>query len=217
MTQFFRLQSPEGEWCMPSRSWTITATRQGLLCIDCGRVLSSRYPTPIDVQYNRAMRDCHVLETSVANLALIRQDVLQALSPYCDDLAVGAALDNNGAISTTHRVGLPNPRLIVTERDVRPIRKIVVCPTCNTIRVYAGSEEPGYLLSYEIGDRDCVFDRIGSIYVSDRIAKALPVKSLRPLILQEFDVRDEPLDGLRYPTDPPWVKGRDASKNWSGE
>jgi hypothetical protein len=57
-------------------------------------------------------------------------------------------------------------------------------------------------------------DRIGCIFVSESVANSLELSNIHPLFLQEMEVKEKPVDGLRYPSDPPWVEGRDATIHW---
>ncbi len=219
--KYYQLQQPEHRGCPPSPEWLREQIKEGLLCTVCERIAPGWFPKPIDVEYLR-FESYHLLEPSQTNIALIDRRVLERLRPYLPPVAVGRALDGAGAVIETHATIYPmtfstrldDPPPVVTLRDEPPHREIMPCIECGTIRVARGSAEPPYLLSYEIADRPIVFDRTGCVYMSEDVAMSIDLSDLKPLGLQEIEVADEPRDGLRFPTDPLWVEGRDASIPW---
>lgn len=206
--KYYALALPEAWACDPSSRWVQQKQRENVLCSICERVLHGWFPSPIDVMYARPIELFHVLETSQAGIALIDIRLLNRISSYLPPVAIGKALDQSGNPVDTHRTIYPE---FTVEPRHYPPRKITVCPECGTIRTYPACSKPSYLVSYQLRGRPCVMDKIGMIYISDAAASQIDVSDLKPLFFQEIEVRDRPLDGLRYPDDPPWVQGRDAT------
>jgi hypothetical protein len=188
--------------------------RANVLCSLCQRILRGWFPTPIDVVYGRPVKPYHLLETSQPGFTLLDRRLLDRLREWLPLVAIGRALDRNGEEIGTHAVFYAQPESVVAMR-YGPTGRVNVCPECSTIRqtpAEGGGES--YLLAYDIAGRSCVLDRVGSIFLSGDVASKLNISDLRPLFLEEVEVLDEPSDGLRFPNDPPHVKGRDATVPW---
>lgn len=208
---YYDLALPEVWTCDPSPRWVLQRQRENMLCSVCERILPGWFPTPIDVVYSRPVQPYHILETSQTGIALIDRRLLDRLQPYLPSVAIGRALNKNNQEIETHRTVYPES---IIQRRHYPPRKIVPCIECNIIRAYPASTEPSYLMSYQVADKPCVMDRIGAIYVSEDVAQRIDISDLKPLYFHAVGVKDRPLDGLRYPDDPPWVEGRDATIPW---
>lgn len=211
---YYELTLPEHWGCPPSPRWVLAQVRNGLLCSICNRVLPRDENRPVDVIYNRPILAEHVFEVSRTGIPLVDRRLLDLLSPYLHNISVGRALSSDGTTIDTHcTIRIPYDDIVI-RRDRPPYRKIDVCKGCGTIRVYPGNELPDYLFALDVRDRHCVFDRIGSIFVSEEVA-ATGLRRLSPhLTLREVEITLRPQDDLHYPTDPPWVKGVDASIPW---
>lgn len=212
--KYFGLSLPEMWICQEARHWLLEQQKANVLCSACQRVLPGWFPTPIDIVYNTRsypIRSYHRHSPSRTGIALIDKVLLERLRPFLPSVAIGRALDLTGKEVGTHATLYPG-EAIDTRGD--PPRKIDVCIECGTIRAYPATSEPSCFIEFQVEGRDCVIDRTGSIYIAEHLVPKIKIDDLKPLLLQPVEVKSRPIDGLRYPGDPDWVQGRDASVSW---
>lgn len=211
---YLQLSMPEVWACQHSLQWVRKLQSENILCGACTRVLPGRFPAPIDVVYNTSsypIRSHHRHFASQTGVALIDKELLERLRPHLPRVAIGRAVDLSGNEIDTHATIYPERAV-----DPRggPPRKIQVCIECGTIRAYPATSQPDRFVAFQVEGARSVIDRVGTIYVSEQVASCIPVDEFEPLFLQPIEVDAKPIDGLRYPGDPAWVLGRDASVSW---
>lgn len=211
MNMYYTLDMPEMWSIGPDPKWIQRLVAENILCSVCQRLLHGWFPTPMDVQYGRPIGRANIHESCATGIALIDRRLLERLLPWLDlpGWAVGRAIDKDGNEVPTHLTCYADD--VVEVRGSVP-RSIRVCVECGTVRAHNPDEH--YLMSYNVGDRAVVMDRIGTIYVREDVARVLELSDLKPMYLTPTEVLDAPKDGLRFPSDPPRVRGVDARQPW---
>lgn len=208
---YFQISMPEVWACQYSPQWIRKLQSDNVLCSICSRVLPGWFPAPIDVVANTVsypIRPSHRIVPSQTGIALLDRKLLEQLLQWLPPVAIGRVTDMSGQVVDSHVSIYP-------ERAVDPrgstYRYTDVCAECGTVRVYPASTDPSYFVEYQVEGRACVLDRVGMIYVDAVVAEQLDLSGLRPAYLDSIQVLSRPQDGLRFPGDPSWVTGKDAT------
>lgn len=182
------------------------------MCSNCGRVLPGWYPRPVNPMYDRPVTKDQVWESSVQGVALVARPLLARVLPLLLNVVVGKALDKEGR-------EIPSHYTIYAKDYIDPraglASEVWVCEGCGVVRSPPSNDEPEYLLNYQLNGRHAFLDRIGRLFVSEDKLGPLDLRQFPTMTWQEMHILSYPRDGLRFPYDPPEVRGRDATVNWN--
>lgn len=200
--QYYSLQCEETWHFRPSRSWTVSKTKDGALCNSCRSPTS---PTDLrlrDIEYETLL-DEHISKCE-AGQAIIRTDLMACLKNLSgfDHGTIGTLYDLHRVPTETHSTLSFSKRVF---RRVPSVRDIWVCAECGfiSIKPMLDDDRPDVLLVEDVKDRVIVQDRIGIIFVRGDWVETL-CRQVPDLTPGAFEVVDRPPSGIRFAHDPVW-------------
>lgn len=196
-------------WCLQfDQNWTNQMQTNDRFCTLCGTMRTRDIAHPVDAVLRKPPLKCNDHSGTIWGICIIKRDLLSAIQlavpevPWC----VGRCSLSDGREVETHCTAFSTN--LVHERHY-PFDSISVCPICRTVRTKSKDTKPYYLMSHEVRGHRVVVDRIGSIFVAADVAEAIPLWKRSGLYWQDIEVKDLPEDGLRFPGDPPYIRGRE--------
>lgn len=153
------------------------------------------FPVSVNAVYRRPIPASIVRSTSREGFALVSTRLRTALEDVLPECCVDPIVDGDGATIPSHVTLFPKHTIRNRHYAGSTLR---TCIECGRQRITYADRRPVYILKNDVRGRDCVMDEVGMIYVSERLTERFEGAGLRPLYLEEIEIKEHPLDGLQF-------------------
>jgi hypothetical protein len=179
MQEWYILGDNRSDWfILAQKEWAQT-NRDTVYCGTCATVNRDLYPQPIDVILSHMPRNVCASFVFRVGIGVIRSDLLELLSPFLKDFAVGKCLKPNGGEYRLWSTYYHHSYLKLHTKSDKNDQK---CPVCGTIRT-RGAAGDLYIHTQDVDSRRVMQGQYGRLLVCSRLADLLRRSHMRGLQL----------------------------------